>query len=265
MKARPTIFLSGVSHEFGSFRDAVEIDIQKKGCFAENQPSFPPDYRTVEDMLCRKLQDADAVVHVVGFRFGAEPNQRPEQAPRRSYTQREFDVAREMQKPVYVFLSTSASIRDEPKPDEKTEDDEATALQLAHREAIQKANHLYYFFRDKAELCTLVAEIPPVQAAGFHADISRIDRYAPAQLIGREVELKLLDSWAKVRKVESPRPHVLSFVALGGEGKTSLVAKWAAELAHHNWPGCDAVFAWSFYRAHASRRPHRAVCFSRRR
>jgi hypothetical protein len=40
---------------------------------------------------------------------------------------------------------------------------------------------------------------------------------------------------------------VLTFVALGGEGKTSLVAKWAADLAHQGWPGCDAVFAWSFY------------------
>ena len=46
---------------------------------------------------------------------------------------------------------------------------------------------------------------------------------------------------------EPKRPHVLTFVALGGEGKTSLVAKWAAELAHQDWPGCDAVFAWSFY------------------
>ena len=46
---------------------------------------------------------------------------------------------------------------------------------------------------------------------------------------------------------EPKRPHVLTFVALGGEGKTSLVAKWAADLAHQDWPGCDAVFAWSFY------------------
>ena len=35
MKSRPTIFLSGVSHEFGSFRDAVENEIEMKGCFAE--------------------------------------------------------------------------------------------------------------------------------------------------------------------------------------------------------------------------------------
>jgi tetratricopeptide (TPR) repeat protein len=81
-------------------------------------------------------------------------------------------------------------------------------------------------------------------------DISHFDvhKYAPAQLIGREAETKLLnDTWAKVRNAESPRPHILTFVALGGEGKTALVAKWAAELAGQDWPGCDAAFAWSFY------------------
>jgi TIR domain-containing protein len=79
-------------------------------------------------------------------------------------------------------------------------------------------------------------------------DISRFVKYAPAELIGREDETKLLnDAWQKVLRVEKGRPHVLTFVALGGEGKTSLVAKWAAELAAQDWPGCDAAFAWSFY------------------
>ncbi|MBI1814090.1 MAG: TIR domain-containing protein [Deltaproteobacteria bacterium] len=86
----------------------------------------------------------------------------------------------------------------------------------------------------------------PTPASRF--DISRIIKYAPAELIGREAETKLLsDAWAKVRNAAAPRPHVLTFVALGGEGKTSLVAKWAAELAGQDWSGCDAVFAWSFY------------------
>jgi hypothetical protein len=57
----------------------------------------------------------------------------------------------------------------------------------------------------------------------------------------------LSDTWGKVRRAESPRANVLTFVALGGEGKTSLVAKWAATLAADHWPGCDAAFAWSFY------------------
>jgi len=82
----------------------------------------------------------------------------------------------------------------------------------------------------------------------LHADISRIIKYAPSELIGREAETKLLsDAWDKVVRGESKRPHVLTFLALGGEGKTSLVSKWAAELAHQDWPGCDAAFAWSFY------------------
>jgi hypothetical protein len=125
MKSRPTIFISGVSHEFGSFRDAVENEIEMKGCFAENQPGFSPDYRTVEEMLRRRLHDSDAVIHIAGFRFGAEPNQRPADAPRRSYTQMEFDIARELQKPVYVFLSAEPSVRQQPKPDEQPEDAEA--------------------------------------------------------------------------------------------------------------------------------------------
>lgn len=84
--------------------------------------------------------------------------------------------------------------------------------------------------------------------ADFKADISRVIKYAPAELIGREAETKLLnDAWAKGQIHEAKRLHVLTFVALGGEGKTSLVAKWAAELAHQDWPGCAAAFAWSFY------------------
>jgi len=79
-------------------------------------------------------------------------------------------------------------------------------------------------------------------------DLSRIVKYAPAELIGREAETELLnDAWGRALRSEKGRPHVLTFVALGGEGKTSLVAKWAADLAHQDWPRCDAVFAWSFY------------------
>jgi hypothetical protein len=79
-------------------------------------------------------------------------------------------------------------------------------------------------------------------------DIERIVKYGPAELIGRDDELKVLnDAWDNVQKEENSRPRVLMFVALGGEGKTSLVAKWAAELAAQDWPACDSVFAWSFY------------------
>ena len=80
-------------------------------------------------------------------------------------------------------------------------------------------------------------------------DISRIVKYAPVELIGRDDEKKLLsEAWDKAVREETNRPHVVTFVALGGEGKTSLVAKWVVdEMLAKGWPGCDAVFAWSFY------------------
>src|SRR5689334_10023759 len=185
MKPRPTIFLSGVSSEFASFRDAIEIEIQKKGCFVENQPSFATDYRTVETMLRQKLSEADAVIHIVGFRYGAEPHARPVDAARRSYTQMEYDIARELNKPVYVFLSENAGLRDAAKPDEQPEDADLSTLQEAHRDAIRGIDHLYYVFKDKDQLRQLAASIPTVAAVDFRAEISRIDKYAPAQLIGR--------------------------------------------------------------------------------
>ncbi len=83
---------------------------------------------------------------------------------------------------------------------------------------------------------------------GLRWDISRILKYAPAELIGREAETQLIKAaWAKVQSEEKCRPRVLTFVALGGEGKTSLVTRWAADLSAQGWPGCDATFAWSFY------------------
>lgn len=89
----------------------------------------------------------------------------------------------------------------------------------------------------------------PGAAASVAPDISRIVKYAPAQLIGREAEIALLNNtWDKALRDESPRLCVLTFVALGGEGKTSLVAKWVVdEMLAKGWRGCDAAFAWSFY------------------
>ena len=80
MKSRPTIFLSGVSHEFGSFRDAAQQQLLIKGCYPENQPGFPPDFHEVEEMLTPKIAASDAVICIVGFRFGAEPANRPANA-----------------------------------------------------------------------------------------------------------------------------------------------------------------------------------------
>lgn len=90
--------------------------------------------------------------------------------------------------------------------------------------------------------------VPVLDVGTCQAELHHIDQHAPENLIGRDAELALLHTaWSQAVNEASKRPHILSLVAMGGEGKTSLVAKWAAELAHAGWVGCDAVFAWSFY------------------
>ncbi|HEY0017428.1 MAG TPA: SEFIR domain-containing protein [Longimicrobium sp.] len=66
-------------------------------------------------------------------------------------------------------------------------------------------------------------------------------RHSAEKLIGRDEELARLDAaWA------DPATRVLTIVAFGGVGKTSLVAHWAAALAQRGYDGAS-YFDWSFY------------------
>lgn len=80
---------------------------------------------------------------------------------------------------------------------------------------------------------------PSVAASEWIAP-SRL-RHSAAKLFGRDDELAALDAaW------ENPAANVLSIVAWGGVGKTSLVATWAAQLAARGYNGAR-YFDWSFY------------------
>jgi tetratricopeptide (TPR) repeat protein len=63
-----------------------------------------------------------------------------------------------------------------------------------------------------------------------------------AELFGRQNELKSLDeAW------ESDKINVISLVAWGGVGKSTLINKWREQLALDNYRSARRVFAWSFY------------------
>ena len=60
--------------------------------------------------------------------------------------------------------------------------------------------------------------------------------------VGREAELRLLDdAWTN----ETTR--IVSFVAMGGAGKTALVNHWLSRMVLDNYRGAARVFGWSFY------------------
>jgi tetratricopeptide (TPR) repeat protein len=62
------------------------------------------------------------------------------------------------------------------------------------------------------------------------------------RLFGREQELAALDEVSA-----DPTKKVLTIVAFGGVGKTSLIIEWMARQAAKNWEGFERVFDWSFF------------------
>ena len=82
---------------------------------------------------------------------------------------------------------------------------------------------------------------PPRWLPPEKVDIRRLP-VTGAELFGRQRELERLDeAW------ESDQTHVVSLVAWGGVGKSTLVNKWLERLAADNYRGARRVYGWSFY------------------
>ena len=77
---------------------------------------------------------------------------------------------------------------------------------------------------------------PPKQV-----DIGRLP-VTGAELFGRQGEMAMLDdAW------ETDNTNVVSLVAWGGVGKSTLVNKWLGRMDADNYRGARRVYAWSFY------------------
>jgi tetratricopeptide (TPR) repeat protein len=84
----------------------------------------------------------------------------------------------------------------------------------------------------------------PTALAALPADRINVDRLpvTGAELFGRQRELQKLDEvW------ECEQTNVVSLVAWGGVGKSTLVSKWLERLRADNYRGAERVFGWSFY------------------
>src|SRR5439155_5062447 len=93
------------------------------------------------------------------------------------------------------------------------------------------------------------AEVRIKQLSGQSDDERVEQRIAPTRLhhgadhlFGRDEELAGLDQIAN-----DPAKKILTIVAFGGVGKTSLVIEWMARQAAKNWEGFERVFDWSFF------------------
>ena len=134
---RPSIFISSVSGEFGAARDLVAKVLLSLGYNPVWQDVFGIESGDLRAMLRKRIDACQAVIQLVGFRYGAEPPNVAEQGSRASYTQYEAQYARERGKRVWYFIDVSS-------PSSVPEPPELRELQTLYREGIKSANAVYY-------------------------------------------------------------------------------------------------------------------------
>ncbi|MCK4450058.1 MAG: toll/interleukin-1 receptor domain-containing protein, partial [Anaerolineae bacterium] len=101
------------------------------------------------------------------------------------------------------------------------------------------AEHIFEILEDPAYQPP--APPPPRWSPPEKVDIRRLP-VTGAELFGRQRELERLDeAW------ESDQTHVVSLVAWGGVGKSTLVNKWLERMEADNYRGARRVYGWSFY------------------
>src|SRR6266480_2890087 len=151
------VFISATSKDLGTVRELVKQALLTMGCMPVEQTNFAPDYRSVQGMIEHKIADCEAVIHIVGLRYGAEPDPStlPEGVARRSYTQMEANIARQVGKKLYLFVCRE----DFPYDDAPPEGEDLQALQRACRAEISKSKTVRTEVADREELGRKVREL----------------------------------------------------------------------------------------------------------
>jgi hypothetical protein len=219
MAILPRVFVSATSTDLKSFRQAVRDVLLTLDVQPVLQDHFPPEYRTVVEMLRNKILDCDAVVCLVGLVYGAEPLDRPAEQPRRSYTQLEFDMARQLGKPVYVFLADESCNFDRAAE----ESDELQNLQRAYREELRGLPELWHPFSSKTDLLLRIAQVRFVASLeDLLPTLPSTADLAPylAHFTGRHWVFGAIHEW-----LGDPRASRLFWIrGLPGAGKSAIAA-----------------------------------------
>lgn len=264
------LFLSAVSSEFESYRKLLAQDLKRPTLDVAVQEDFIVTDGTTLQKLDDYIRACDGVVHVIGKGTGAVPEAVAVQKlltaypdfatrvpvlasllaqadPGISYTQWEAWLAIYHQRPLFIYRPTDfdLAVCQCPRETRFVHDPAQEQLQKQHYRRLCDMGHDRGQFLNEERLSSAVlrdlVEILPRLESKTHVAPTRLTHSASC-LIGRDAELTLLDeAWA------DPHTNVVVIRGKGGEGKTSLVASWMAEMAFKDWRGAERVLDWSFY------------------
>jgi len=266
--------VSSTFADFTQHREALIAAISGQGLYPiamEHDSALPTG--TVIDSSLRKVRDGAAYAGMIGFRYGNIPDSAEHNPERLSLTELEFREARELGRPVLLFIMGPDH---DVKPRDVESDPEKKRKLDAFREDAKRAaagsqvHRVYKEFNNLSEFEVAAAQsvaelrrfldaqatqagqppapVAPGRSAGdgipappaLYAEPRYIGSHA---FVGRAAQLATLNDWAGPAGAHP----VLVFEAIGGTGKSMLTWEWTTRHAsdvRDDWAG---VFWYSFY------------------
>src|SRR5271170_8097141 len=262
--------LSSTYAKLKEHRAAVSQAVRGQGMYALDMAddSAIPDKDLIDASLA-KVDEADAYVGLVSYRYGQMPKCATRNPKRLSLSELEFRRALERGIPICMFIMHAEHL-----VQRSAVDAEGTAAKkkLAAFIALAKKDRIYAEFKSVDDLTAKVAQTlarlgslldkaPPSKRSpvveptsptldipappSFYAKPS----YIPGDAFqGRVKELSALRDWA------GSADTLMLFEAIGGMGKSMVTWEWVTKHAAKDRPGSAGILWYSFYEDGASMR-----------
>jgi len=160
---RPRLFLSTVSEELRTARQAIAATVRTLGFDPVSQDDFSTGYGELRNWLRKQIDSCEGLIQLVGHGYGAEPPEVDPEYGRVSYTQFEFLYAGLRSKKTWVIVIGDGCRRDKPidqldlpreagHPDPTGYQAERLKLQQDYIARLTRENHLRHSANNDTEL-----------------------------------------------------------------------------------------------------------------
>ncbi len=167
---RPRLFLSAVSEELRTARQAVAATVRTLGYDPVSQDDFPTGYGELRQWLREQIDSCDGLIQLVGDAYGVEPPEVDPDYGRVSYTRLEFFYARNQDKKTWVIMLGDGCHRDKLRdrldlpreaahPDPGGYQAERRKLQEDYIARLTRENHLRHSAHNDTELQNIVLRL----------------------------------------------------------------------------------------------------------
>ena len=227
------LFVSATTKGLKSYRIAAAAKLRELGHDVVEETEFPMVHEKIERILADLIAPCDAVILLIGPVFGAKPYDWPEGLQWRSYTQLEYDIAFELQKPVYRFIATDDAELD--AFDRSTDPHQPLQADYVR----EMSDYLFWTFNCQSELLTALEKS---HLSGFARH--NLPQVSLGSLFkGRQETLKDLHKTLVRRAANKAVITANQTIAgMGGVGKTRLTLEYA-------WQNCSEYSARLYVKA----------------